>query len=116
MLGAFVNDLVPLAREVATAQGVTLREGVYLMLSGPHFESAAEMRMLRAWGADAVGMSTAPEVLVARQAGMRILGFSLITNLALPDASPANHEEVLEAGRQAKPRFAALIRGILERM
>jgi purine-nucleoside phosphorylase len=55
-------------------------------------------------------------VLVARQAGMRILGFSLITNLALPDASPANHEEVLEAGRQAKPRFAALIRGILERM
>lgn len=116
MLGAFMNDLVPLAREVATAQGMTLREGVYLMLSGPHFESAAEMRMLRAWGADAVGMSTAPEVLVARQAGMHILGFSLITNLALPDAPPANHEEVLEAGRQAKPKFAALIRGILERM
>ncbi len=116
MLGAFMNDLVPLARTVATDQGLTLREGVYLMLSGPHFESGAEMRMLRAWGADAVGMSTAPEVIVARQVGMRILGFSLITNLALPDAPPANHEEVLAAGEQARPQFAALIQGILKRM
>lgn len=116
MVGAFENELVPLARAVAAEQGFRLREGVYLMLAGPSFESSAELRMLKAWGADAVGMSTAPEVVVARHGGMRVLGFSLITNLALPDGSPANHEEVLEAGEQAKPRFAALIRGVLARM
>jgi purine-nucleoside phosphorylase len=115
MVGAFDNDLVEVARNVAADQAATLREGVYCMLSGPHFESAAELRMLAALGADAVGMSTAPEVIVARHAGMRVLGFSLITNLALPDGPPANHAEVLEAGEAAKPRFAALIRGILER-
>lgn len=116
MVGAFDNELVPIAREVAAAQGTTLREGVYCMLSGPHFESAAELRMLQGWGADAVGMSTAPEIVVARHGGMRVLGFSLITNLALPDAPPANHEEVLASGESAKPRFAALIKGVLARM
>ncbi len=116
MVGAFDNDLVPLAHQVAIDQGLNLREGVYVMLSGPHFESAAELRMLRAWGADAVGMSTAPEVVVARHAGMRVLGFSLITNLALPDGPPANHAEVLETGEATRLQFAALIRGILQRM
>lgn len=116
MVGAFQNELVAAARAVAAEQGTTLREGVYCMLSGPHFESAAELRMLQIWGADAVGMSTAPEVIVAVHGGMRVLGFSLITNLALPDGSPANHAEVLEAGEQAKPRFAALLRGVLARM
>ncbi|NJN17934.1 MAG: purine-nucleoside phosphorylase [Oscillochloris sp.] len=116
MVGAFENELVPIAREVAMEQQLTLREGVYCMLSGPHFESAAELRMLRQWGADAVGMSTAPEVIVAVHGGMRVIGFSLITNLALPDGSPANHAEVLEAGEAAKPRFASLLRGILARI
>ncbi|WP_322816848.1 purine-nucleoside phosphorylase [Chloroflexus sp.] len=116
MVGAFDNDLVPLTRAVAADLGITLREGVYCMLSGPHFESAAELRMLCAWGADAVGMSTAPEIIVAIHGGMRVLGFSLITNLALPDGPPANHEEVIEAGEAAKPKFAALLRGILARM
>lgn len=116
MVGAFDNELAPLAREVAAGLGFTLREGVYCMLAGPSFESAAELRLLRGLGADAVGMSTAPEVIVARHGGMRVLGFSLITNLALPDGPPANHEEVLEAGEQAKPRFAALIRGVVARM
>lgn len=116
MVGAFDNDLVPLTRAVAADLGITLREGVYCMLSGPHFESAAELRMLRTLGADAVGMSTAPEIIVAIHGGMRVLGFSLITNLALPDGPPANHEEVIEAGEAAKPRFAALLRGILARM
>jgi purine-nucleoside phosphorylase len=116
MVGAFDNELVTIARTVAASQNTTLREGVYCMLSGPHFESAAELRMLTALGADAVGMSTAPEVIVARHAGMRVLGFSLITNLALPDGAPANHAEVLEAGEAAKPRFAALIHGILAQM
>jgi purine-nucleoside phosphorylase len=116
MVGAFENELAGLARSVAAEQGLALREGVYCMLSGPSFESAAELRMLRGWGADAVGMSTAPEIIVARHGGMRVLGFSLITNLALPDGAPANHEEVLEAGETAKPRFGRLIRGILARM
>jgi len=116
VVGAFENELVPIAHHVASTQGTTLREGVYCMLSGPAFESAAEIRMLQIWGADAVGMSTAPEVIVAIHSGMRVLGFSLITNLAMPDGPPANHVEVLEAGEQAKPRFSALIRGILARL
>jgi purine-nucleoside phosphorylase len=116
MVGAFENELVDLARSAATELGIPLREGVYCMLAGPSFESAAELRMLRGLGADAVGMSTAPEVIVARHMGMRVLGFSLITNLALPDGPPANHAEVLEAGEAAKPTFGALIRSVLDRM
>lgn len=116
MLGAFDNDLVPLVRTAAAEQGLSLREGVYCMVAGPSFESAAELRMLRAIGADAVGMSTAPEVIVARHAGMRVLGFSLIANLALPDGPPANHAEVLAVGEAARPRCTALIRSILARM
>ena len=116
MVGAFDAELAQIAREVAAEAGVTLREGVYAMLSGPAFESAAELRMLRIIGADAVGMSTAPEVIVARHGGMRVLGVSLVTNLALPDGPPANHEEVLRAGEHAKPKFSALVRGVLARM
>ncbi len=116
MVGAFDPELASLARAVAMEQGLTLREGIYCMLAGPSFESAAELRLLRGLGADAVGMSTAPEVIVARHAGMRVLGLSLITNLALPDGPPANHEEVLAAGELARVHFAALIRGVLARM
>jgi purine-nucleoside phosphorylase len=116
IVGAFDADLARLAHEVASAQGATLRAGVYVMVAGPSFESGAELRMLRAWGADAVGMSTAPEVIVARHMGMRVLGISLVTNLALPDGAPANHEEVLEAGAAAKPRFGALLKGVLARI
>jgi len=116
MVGAFDAELGQIAHAVAQEQGTTLREGVYCMITGPSFESGAELRLLRAWGADAVGMSTAPEVVVARHAGMRVLGISLVTNLALPDGAPANHEEVLAAGEVAKPRFGALLKGILARM
>ena len=115
MVGAFDAELGRLAHAVAQAQGTTLHDGVYIMLAGPSFESSAELRMCRALGADAVGMSTAPEVAVARHAGMRVLGISLITNLALPDGPPANHEEVLAAGESAKPKFAALLREIIAR-
>jgi purine-nucleoside phosphorylase len=115
MLNAYDATLGQLAHTVATEQGTTLRDGVYLMLSGPTFETGAEIRMCAAF-ADAVGMSTAPEVVVARHGGMRVLGFSLVTNLALPDGAPANHQEVLEAGEAAKPRFSALIKGVLARM
>ena len=87
----------------------------YFMLTGPTFESAGELRFCRTF-ADAVGMSTAPEVVVARHSGMRVLGISLITNIALPDGPPANHIEVLEAGEAAKPKFAALLKGVLAGM
>ncbi|MFO7166634.1 MAG: purine-nucleoside phosphorylase, partial [Chloroflexota bacterium] len=110
MVGAYDPELGRLAHTVAREQGTVLREGVYLMLAGPAFESSAELRMARVLGADGVGMSTAPEVIVARHMGMRVLGISLITNLALPDGPPANHEEVLEAGEMAKPKFSALVR------
>lgn len=116
MLAAYEPGLRALAHEVAKAQATTLREGVYAMVSGPAFESSAELAMLQRLGADAVGMSTAPEVVVARHVGMRVLGFSLVTNLALPDGSPANHSEVLEAGEAAKPRFSQLLRGVLARL
>jgi purine-nucleoside phosphorylase len=116
MVGAFDPELGQIARDVAAEQGTTLREGVYLMLAGPSFESGAELRACRILGADVVGMSTAPEVIVARHGGMRVLGISLVTNLALPDGPPANHAEVLEAGEAAKPKFAALLKGILARL
>lgn len=116
VVGAFDNELVPIAHQAAAGLGFSLREGVYCMLAGPAYESAAELRMLRVIGADAVGMSTAPEVIVARHGGMRVLGLSLITNLALPDGPPANHIEVLEAGEQAKPRFGALLKAILAQL
>lgn len=116
MLAAYEPSLRTLAQEVAQSQGITLREGVYAMVSGPAFESGAELAMLQQLGADVVGMSTAPEVVVARHSGMRTLGFSLVTNLALPDGSPANHVEVLEAGEAAKPSFSQLLRGVLARL
>jgi purine-nucleoside phosphorylase len=113
VVGAMDTRLCEIARQVAASQQTTLREGVYVMLAGPSFESAAELRMLRIWGGDAVGMSTAPETIVARHGGMRVLAISLITNLALPDGPPANHAEVIEAGEAAKPRFSTLLKGIL---
>jgi purine-nucleoside phosphorylase len=114
MIGAFDAELRELAAATAAAQGLTLHQGVYAMVSGPSFESGAELRALRLLGADAVGMSTAPEVVVARQVGMRVLGLSLITNLALPEGAPATHSEVLEVGTAARPAFAALLRSVVQ--
>lgn len=116
MVGAYDRELLALAHRAAKSLDLVLREGVYLMLSGPAFESGAELRMCRLLGADAVGMSTVPEVIVARHMGMRCMGLSLITNLALPDGPPANHQEVLDAGVGARPKIAALIRSILAHM
>ena len=116
MVDAYDPELRAIARAVAERQNTLLREGVYLMLSGPTFETGAEMRLATAVGADAVGMSTAPEVVVARHGGMRVLGISLNTNLALPDGPAANHEEVLAAGEEAKPRFSALLKGMLAQL
>lgn len=122
MRGAYDPELGRLAEEVARSLGFELRTGVYAQLSGPSFETPAEVRFLRAIGVDAVGMSTAAEVVVARHAGLRVLGISHISNVATDEAPPSlpsgadPHHEVLEAGRRAIPRLAALIRGVLERL
>lgn len=110
---AYDPELADRARAAARRTGLTLREGVYIMLSGPAFETRAELRMLRALGGDAVGMSTVLEVLVARHAGVRVLGVSLITNMATPDMETgATHEEVLEMGPVGAARMATLL-GVL---
>jgi purine-nucleoside phosphorylase len=96
---------------------ITLHEGVYAQVAGPSYETGAELKFLRTAGADAVGMSTAPEVVVARHMGMRVLGISLITNMATgDDTEEVNHAEVLTAADAARPKFAALVRGILGEM
>jgi purine-nucleoside phosphorylase len=111
MADAFDLELRALARAAATRAGVSLREGVYLMLSGPSYETRAELGMLRTLGADAVGMSTVPEVLVARHHGVRVLGFSLITNKATPEMTGVvNHEEVLAMGPIGAARLLAVLR------
>lgn len=111
---AYDRELGAIALEAAGELGVPMREGVYGMLAGPSFETPAELRMLRQLGIDAVGMSTVPEVIVARHGGMRVLGISMISNIATPDAPPANHEEVLAAGEAVKPQFTALLLRILQ--
>jgi len=106
-----------LAREVARTEHVPLEEGVYAALLGPSFETAAEIRMLERIGADAVGMSTVPEVIAARARGIRCLGLSSITNVAAGmSAAPLSHEEVLAAGRLVADRLATLIRGVITRL
>ena len=109
--------LMRVAREVAKSQGVPLAEGVYCGLLGPTYETPAEVKMLTVLGADAVGMSTVPEVFVARARGMRVLGFSCITNLAcgLSD-SPITHAEVLETTLIAGEKMSALVAEIIRRL
>lgn len=111
------RELCHLARTVAKENEITLQEGVYAGLSGPSFESPADLRFLRLAGADAVGMSTVPEVIVARHGGMRALGFSGISNKANLDGSTVTtHEEVIEAGKVITPKIEKLIRAVLRRM
>lgn len=108
-----------LARKVGEEAGVELREGIYAYVAGPSFETPAELRFLQIAGGDAVGMSTAPEVVVARHAGLRVLGISTIANLALPDPPPGlilNHEEVLEMGQRAVPRLLTVVRGVVRNL
>jgi len=117
MSQAYDRALCALARQVAKAEGIELREGTYAGLSGPSFEGPAELRFLRTVGADAVGMSTVHEVVVARHGGMRVLGFSGISNKANLDGSTATtHEEVLAAGKTIAPKLEKLITGVLRQM
>ena len=114
MSQAYDRAYCDLARKVAKANKITLREGVYAGLSGPSFESPADLRFLRLAGADAVGMSTVPEVIIARHGNMRVLGLSGISNKANLDGSTVTtHEEVIEAGKVITPKIEKIIRGVL---
>lgn len=115
---AYDPHLRTLARAVAQEASIPVHEGVYVCLAGPSFETPADIRFLRLIGADAVGMSTVPEVTVARHGGMRVLGLSGISNRASAEEgeAPPTHEEVLEAGRVLAPRLETVIRGVLRRL
>ncbi len=114
MSQAYDRKLMATARQVAVDENIPLREGVYCALSGPSFEGPADLRFLRSAGADAVGMSTVPEVIVARHGGLRVLGFSGISNKANLDGSTVTtHAEVIEAGKIITPKIEKIIRGVL---
>lgn len=119
--GATFVDLTdlysPRLRALCREVDPSLEEGVYVQLPGPHYETPAEIRMIGAMGGDLVGMSTTLEAIAARQAGMEVLGMSLVTNLAAGlSGEPLNHEEVLESGRAAATRMGALLAGVLPRL
>jgi purine-nucleoside phosphorylase len=106
-----------LARAVALQHGITLREGVYVAVQGPNLETRAEYRFLRGIGADVVGMSTVPEVIVALHGGMRVLGLSIITDQCLPDAlEPASLAQIVGVARSAEPKLAAVVTGVIARL
>jgi purine-nucleoside phosphorylase len=114
MSQAYDRQLMDLVRQVSIKEGITLREGIYCALSGPSFEGPADLRFLRLAGTDAVGMSTVPEVIVARHGGLRVMGLSGISNKANLDGSTVTtHEEVIEAGKVITPKMEKIIRGVL---
>lgn len=117
MSAPYDPELRALARQTALELGIELREGVYVAVPGPSLETRAEYRMLRTMGADVVGMSTVPEVIVAVHAGMRALGISIITDQCLPDAlEPADIGRIIATAGRAEPSLTRLIRGVVERL
>lgn len=117
MSDPYDRELRALARRVAREQGIHLDEGVYFGLLGPAYETRAEVRMLSKLGADVMGMSTVPEVIVARALGMRVLGFSCVTNLGCGlAAAPITHEEVLETTARVAAQLQQLVRGIVSQL
>ena len=117
MSEAYDRELQALAQQVALDMKYPLRRGVYVAVTGPSLETRAEYRMLRVMGADVVGMSTVPEVIVAIHGGMRVMGISIITDQCLPDAlQPARLEEILAVARDAEPRLGAVVAGVMERL
>jgi purine-nucleoside phosphorylase len=111
------RELRALTRDVARAEGIALREGVYLALSGPSLETRAEYRMLRTLGADVVGMSTVPEVIVAVHAGMRVLGLSIISDMCIPETlEPVDVARIIETAGKTEPKLTALVSGVVRRL
>ena len=117
MTEIYSRRLRTLAEDAARDIGLSIEHGVYIAVHGPSYETPAEIRAFRGWGADAVGMSTAPEAIVARHMGMEVLGISCITNLAagvLPQ--PLHHDEVMETATRLRGQFIALLEGVIGRL
>ena len=111
---AYSSELRNLAQQIANKQGITLRSGVYAAYSGPSYETPAEIRAMRTMGADMVGMSTVPEVIMANSLGMKVLGLSMITNMAAGmSAKPLSHQDVIETSKKASAKFGALVKEII---
>ena len=114
MSDGYTKALRALAKKAGESLGISLREGVYALMGGPNYETPAEIRMLRTLGADAVGMSTVPEVLAAAHAGMKVLGISCITNMAAGVLDqPLNHQEVMDTAARVRENFIAVVRKII---
>jgi len=114
MTEVYSRDLQELVTEEGRSLDITIRRGIYAALAGPSYETPAEIHMMRGFGADAVGMSTVPEAIVARQMGMKVLGISCITNMAAGiGENPINHEEVMETGHQVREEFTQLLRRVI---
>jgi purine-nucleoside phosphorylase len=113
MAAAYDPGLRAAAVAAGEATGVPVRQGVYLAAAGPSYETPAEIAMFRAWGADAVGMSTVPEVIAARAHGLRVAAISAITNVHRPGGTPTSHTEVLEVAALVRPRFRELVLAML---
>lgn len=117
MYNCYDSELQDLAEQTAIEEKVPLRKGVYVGVTGPNLETAAEYRFLRTIGGDLVGMSTVPEVIVARHQGTRVLGFSLATDMGLPDAmEPCSHEKIIAAAAKAEPKLTKLVKKTVERI
>ncbi len=116
MSRAYDLELRELAHKVASSQGFRIKDGVYLGLAGPSFETPAEIHFFGMIGADTIGMSTVPEVIVARHQGMRVLGISCVTNVLHRGPSEDTHEDVLATAAEAGPRFINLVRGVVKAM
>jgi purine-nucleoside phosphorylase len=116
LIEPYDRELQFLALNVAMEENIVARRGVYVAVVGPNLETRAEYRFLRVIGADIVGMSTVPEVLVAVHSGMKVLGFSIVTDMCLPDAlHPVRIEEIVAVANQAESRLRTIVRGVLER-
>lgn len=117
MSDPYCKNLREIAKEASKETGVEVKEGVYFMMTGPSYETPAEIRMIRTLGGDAVGMSTVPEVIVANHSGIKVLGISCITNMAAGILEvPLNHEEVIETSNLVKDKFKTLVKNIVSKM
>ncbi len=117
MFDCYDKDLRDLAEDCASDEKIRLSKGVYAAVTGPNLETAAEYRMMRIMGADVVGMSTVPEVIAARHQGTRALGFSIVTDMGLPDAMTAvSVEEIIATAKKAEPNLSRLIEAVIARM
>lgn len=117
MSEAYDKELISLSLKTAAENNIDVVSGVYFMMTGPSYESPAEIRMIRTLGGDAVGMSTVPEVIVAKHCGMKVLGISCITNMACGILDkPLNHEEVIETSNKVKDKFQRLVKGIIKQV